>query len=32
MKNIGFLALEAPSKLEFHEIHEGPIYRQNLIC
>ena len=32
MKNMGFLALEAPSKCKFKIEQRGPIYRQNLMC
>jgi hypothetical protein len=29
VKNRGLVALEAPPKCKNHEIHEGPIYKQN---
>jgi hypothetical protein len=31
VKNRG-LVLEGPPKLQNHEIHEGPVYKQNEMC
>jgi hypothetical protein len=32
VKNRGLVALETPLKRKNHEIHEGPIYKQNEMC